>query len=890
MKDDSPGMVTSAEPAPAVAVVAQEWPLVGRDVELARLRDSLMAQACKGVLIAAPEGTGKTRLAVECFEIARRQGFDTARVTATVAASGVPLGALAPLIPADAPPGPAGPDRSELLRRSVQILSQRSSGSRLVLLVDDAHLLDDLSATVVHQLVLTSTAFVLATVRSGEPAPESILGLWKDGLVDRLDISAFTAETIHELLERVLGGQVDRRTAAHIAERTQGNALYLRELVLGALHDGALTAQHGVWHISGQSTPSARLTDLVEARIGRVTPDERELMELLAFGAPLGSAQIARLRDPETVERLEHHGLVTSRFAGRRLEVWLGHPLYGEVVRARTPDLRARTITRVLAESIEEVGARRREDVLRIGTWRLTAGGGHPGQLLGAAVTARWRYDFPLAERLARAALREGGGFEAALLAANLDMLQGRSGDAERELEKLAGEARTEEQRARVAIMRLDNILWSAGNLARADEIADSVAEGATDSSLRDEIMARRAWIIMTAGRERDALPLAEALLDRASGPPLVLGCFVASVCLLNQGKFSRALELADRGEAIQATLSEPMDQYPWHHQALRCAALQAAGRIDEATGVAQAQYEEALADNSPEAQANFAMHVARMELLRGRVLSSARMAQEATEVFRELGQTQRLVGGLGRAALALALGGQAQDAARLCAEAEALTRPGTPSAIELSRAWVSAVSGDLPHARQILRESAEAYDSRGHSVHAASSWHAMARLGGAADAADRLERLAQTMEGELVQTYAKHARALACGDVNGLAAVAARFEALGALLLAAEAAAEAAVHARRAGDQRNAVALERRAAILAARCEGATTPALQAIGVGAQLTGAERDTALLAAGGRSNRQIAEELCISVRTVESRLQSIYAKLGISRREQLKDAL
>lgn len=892
MKDDYGGSPTQPGPTPAVAVVAQEWPLIGRDVELGRLRESLMAESCKGVLIAAPPGTGKTRLAVECLEIARRQGFDTARVTATVAASGVPLGALAPLMPADASSGTPGPDRSELLRRFVQVLSQRSSGSRLVLLVDDAHLLDDLSATVVHQLVLTSAAFVLGTVRSGEPTPEPILGLWKDGLVERLDIAALSAETIHELLERVLGGQVDRGTAAHIAERTQGNALFLRELVLGALHDGTLTAQHGVWHVSGQSTPSARLIDLVETRIGGITADERELMELLAFGAPLGSAQIARLRDPETVERLERAGLVTSRFVGRRLELWLAHPLYGDVVRARTPHLRARTITRTLAESVEEVGARRREDVLRIATWRLTAGGGYPELLLAAAVTARWRYDFRLAERLARAALREGGGFEAALLAANLDMLQGRSDEAERVLEQLAGEATTEEQRARVAIMRLDNIIWCAGALARAEEIADSVAESATDSSWQDEITARRAWIAMYTGQEREALALADALVERARGRPLVLACVVASVCLLNQGKLGRALELTDRGEAVQAALNEPMDQYPWHCEAMRCAALYAAGKLEEAVTAAKAEYKKALADNSLEAQANFAMHLARVHLLRGRIQSSRRMAHEATEVLRQLGQTYALTGALGRAAMALAMGGRAEDAERLLAEAEAVSRRGTLSAIDLAeaRAWVSAARGDLPHARDVLREGADAYHSRGHFLWMASAWHSMARLGRPAEAAEHLASLAETMEGELIQVYANHARALASRDANGLAAVATRFEALGAMLLASEASAEAAIHSRRAGDQRGAIALERRAAILATRCQGATTPALQAIGVGAQLTDAERDTALLAAAGRSNREIAEELSISVRTVESRLQSIYAKLGISRREHLKDAL
>ena len=42
----------------------------------------------------------------------------------------------------------------------------------------------------------------------------------------------------------------------------------------------------------------------------------------------------------------------------------------------------------------------------------------------------------------------------------------------------------------------------------------------------------------------------------------------------------------------------------------------------------------------------------------------------------------------------------------------------------------------------------------------------------------------------------------------------------------------------------------------------------------------------MLAAGGLSNRQIAERLSFSVRTVEGHVYHIFAKLGIERREQL----
>jgi DNA-binding CsgD family transcriptional regulator len=55
-------------------------------------------------------------------------------------------------------------------------------------------------------------------------------------------------------------------------------------------------------------------------------------------------------------------------------------------------------------------------------------------------------------------------------------------------------------------------------------------------------------------------------------------------------------------------------------------------------------------------------------------------------------------------------------------------------------------------------------------------------------------------------------------------------------------------------------------------------------------LTPSERRVAELAAAGRTNRQIAQALFVTVKTVEHQLGAAYGKLGIASRSQLPAAL
>lgn len=868
-----------------------DWPLAGRAEDLRILRDLLTAPEPGSVVLAGPSGVGKTRLGHECLLFAEEAGMRTVQVIATRSAAQLPFGAVAPLLHAALPERGTVDDRVDLLRRSVAALAEPSEGPRLLVFVDDAHLLDDASATLIHQVAVTGAAVVLATVGAGEPAPDPVVALWKDGRARRVEVGGLGRESIEELLSAVLGGPVDPATAVEFTERCQGNVLFLRELVMGALDDGSLHDDGGLWRLGQPLSPSARLVEIVETRLGRLGEDERALMELVSYGEPLGQTELATLFDPALAEALERRNLLASHMDGRRLQIHLAHPIYGDVVRAGTPALRVRKIAQSLADAAEETGHERHEDLLRVATWRFLAGGGGPDVLLEGATIARWRYDFPLAENLARAAVDAGAGFDAALLAAHLAGLQGRREEAEGELVALAAEAVDDTQRGQVAVTRFDNTFARTG---RDDPgVLDEAEKAITDAGWHHRLESRRLMALLGTQGPRAAADAARPLVAETRGDAQAFACLVGAYCQARLGHLDAALVMSDRGHAARQTVDSPPSWYPWWHTVTQCVALLAAGRFEEAEQIIAAHHSQALAEGSTEAQAVFAVLGANAVSDRGRVVTAASRAREALAVNQQLGRLVLVRQDHIVRALALALGGRAGEAAE---ELEALDALGLPAMLHdevdllQARAWTTAAAGDLPGACDQLEQAADLGEEIGDLMGEVAALHGLARLGRAREVHDRLAGVSARVEGQLAPARAAHAAALAQSDAAALEAVSDDFETMGADLLAAEASADAAVARHQAGEQREAAAAERRAGILAERCEDPATPALQAIELRARLTTSEREAAVLAAAGRSNKEIAAQLYLSSRTVENRLQRVYEKLGISGRAELADAL
>jgi DNA-binding CsgD family transcriptional regulator len=198
----------------------------------------------------------------------------------------------------------------------------------------------------------------------------------------------------------------------------------------------------------------------------------------------------------------------------------------------------------------------------------------------------------------------------------------------------------------------------------------------------------------------------------------------------------------------------------------------------------------------------------------------------------------------------------------------------------------VAAGAGELTRAAQLAGQAAELARARGQFTLEAVALHDVARLVVPARVGNRLEELASQLEGRLAPLLAASAAALATVDGPALDRTAAAFQDLGALLLAAEAAAAAARAHQAAGRDPSANASKERAARLAAACQGARTPGLRGGALVSTLTPREREVAMLAAAQTSSRDIAARLGLSVRTVDNYLGRAYAKLGVTGRAEL----
>ena len=201
-----------------------------------------------------------------------------------------------------------------------------------------------------------------------------------------------------------------------------------------------------------------------------------------------------------------------------------------------------------------------------------------------------------------------------------------------------------------------------------------------------------------------------------------------------------------------------------------------------------------------------------------------------------------------------------------------------------LTWAWVEAAEGSTTGAVQHAHQAATHAAEHGQWGFETFALAAAVRFGDLTSA-DRLVELDQQVQGPLVAAAATQAVALAASDGEGLLKASKAFEDMGDLSSAADAAAQAAACYLADGNRSAHVQACSRTRRLQSQCDGILTPALAVALNPLPITDREREIVALAATGLSNREIAERLVVSLRTIEGHLYRAGAKLGTSDRSR-----
>ncbi|WP_396911425.1 AAA family ATPase, partial [Mycolicibacterium sp.] len=250
-----------------------DWPFVARDAELREAAQALRGDF-RGVVLAGGTGVGKSALARAVAEEMETDGHPVRFVLGTETGQAVPLGAfLHALTLTDAH------DPTVMLAAAHEALAAEPG---LVIVVDDAQHLDQLSALLVQQLAVHGSAKLIVTIQNRAPTSDAVTALWKEQLLLRLDLEPFTREQTGELVAAVLHGDVDPRAVGELHRFSSGSPLYLRGAVNAALGDGVLASDHGRWRLRGPLRASADLHALIDSRFDTLTPGERDVVEVVS--------------------------------------------------------------------------------------------------------------------------------------------------------------------------------------------------------------------------------------------------------------------------------------------------------------------------------------------------------------------------------------------------------------------------------------------------------------------------------------------------------------------------------------------------------------------------------------------------------------------------------
>ncbi|WP_434992958.1 LuxR C-terminal-related transcriptional regulator [Arthrobacter sp. Ld5] len=872
-----PGPTPAPEAAP---------PFVGRADVLRAVEAALGAPGSVGAVLVGEAGVGKTAVVqqvlashAESLYVLRIRGSRGFRHQAYR-----PVNFLLSELEGDVVEHPV-----MALRAVADFLNHHARGRRVVLAVDNVEYLDPSSATLIGQLVLGGTAGVLLTAQDFAAADPQFAGLWRDGSLCRLDLAPFDALETRAFAEAELRGPVSAEAATLLYGMSGGNPRFLQASIRAVR--GRSVVRHGqTWVLLPATAPvPTEIAEAVQLILEELSTGQREIANVIALAGRLPLPVAQSITGSTDLDALQTAGLLAVAH-GEQESIAFRNPVIGVGVAASLSSKHAGDLYTRWVE------------------------GPALGHLLDPERHADWllKCQRPVGAHLALAAARSAnraGRYCAAAAYAELDDAYRSSAAAAVErIRSLTFTGRFQDAGNAVLLAAplLDGAsateavpLLLAGVFLRhrlgLDGVEDTLDEAGrrleSDAGLRPEDRARlradvviaRAEISSLQGRFTQARDLVLSL--RSGGAALGRDQGIAADVLLSEAwaMLEDQLEALQLADALADRLQEP--DIPARTRELSYLRLIA---IYSATGCwGQGSRRLGLTDGDSSAVLHSSAVQLALGLVRGRYGTPEDALAVLVPAFDQLrvGDPQRV---LPLAASAIAYCHSVTDDIRAAIPLLVHAEPtaGDPWLVRRVASQLQLLSVGLreakPDAARQLQALGRSDRDRGASLFALSAFTSAVRLGSSGVLAD-LSDVAARVQGPYAQLCETFAKGISHRDAEVL---------LQAMDLAAAGgdqnfgrdAARSALHAARAlGDKSTVREVQQRARRVLADVD-AHGPASQLD----CLTPREAEIAQLAVGGLMNREIAEAMCVSVRTIEGHLYQIYSKLHVSSRSQLAE--
>ncbi|WP_164512765.1 helix-turn-helix transcriptional regulator [Leucobacter chromiireducens] len=743
----------------------------------------------------------------------------------------------------------------------------RAFGGRLLTLVVDGPqaLPPLLQAAITHYRVSAPLQIVMLT------SSETMM-LERSPRAASVQLPLLSLEEIGAVLHGVNGSPLDATTLSRVYAKSGGLVKLAIAITEIATIEGAMKLVDGEWS-AVRELWSPRLAPMVRGYAPRTDVADAEALETLALAGLVAATEAVDLVGEPALERLEEDGLIAAEPSGTNHWVTVTPPILGEMLRHRKRPIRqtriGSQIEEVTSRPLESAETPQREIRLgRVGPLLLRRVAEHRAAVLRTH-TIEWE---------------ETHDAETGLQLVEVLVDQGEEpGRILTLIESVAALAATPEQRAWLRVWEARMYAYGRRDLARGLAVlADHTDTGAYAGIL---VAARVRMCV-----ELDAIPVdvEEQLLGFGDAPLAVqIEVQRSLACVhLARGK------LAQAERALAALSGRSSEQASAPVGLLEALTALLRGKHERAMRIALAGFEHAKDDLDARSMLSYLSVLSMQIVIRGQSVSVARLNEVVTvlgepPLFPQLGYLRARVLGV------MSVNGSVDEVRALVADLKETHLSGT-GAVGVSLAWadakLAAVAGEPGRAARTSWEDAVDMYRRGGYLAAVQS--ALLSLTYRYDEprAILVERWCEGMGSPLFDAQLTYLRARARGDVLGVLAVLPALKSTGQTGFVMQAYRELTQSPDVQGDSRLAARVAQERDVFSASLENGGLDLLQVVVAEAKLTPREEEVARLIAGGMTNRQIQEELVLSIRTVENHVHRLMRKLRASTRQEVVEAV